>query len=179
MPYCTRCGKELSVEAQFCPNCGAPVQAATVVSSVTSTVAPTPKAPEYDKRIVLASWGNRFIAWLIDILIIGSISGLLQLPGIPVLPFVAFGARELILLIYWTLMEGIYGQSIGKMVMRLKVTKLDGSPLTLSDAAIESFGKAFLLPLDCIIGWIAESCKEKRQRLFTMLAKTIVIKISS
>ena len=73
-------------------------------------------------------------------------------------------------------MEGIYSQSIGKMVMRLKVTRIDGSTVTLVEAAIGSFGKAFLLPIDCIIGWVAESCKEKKQRLFNMLAKTIVVK---
>ncbi len=127
---------------------------------------------------MLASWGDRFIAWVIDIVIIGAISELLRLPGfsLPVIPFVAFGSRDLILFVYWTLTEGIYGKSIGKMAMRLKVTGVDGSPATLMSAAVESFGKAFLLPLDCIIGLIVESCKEKRQRLFSMLAKTIVIK---
>jgi len=133
---------------------------------------------ESGRGIVLANWGDRFIAWLIDIIIVGAVSELLRLPGfsIPVIPFVAFGFRDLILFIYWMLMEGIYGKSIGKMVMRLKVTRTDGLPPTLVETALESFGKAFLLPIDCIIGWIAESCKEKKQRLFSMLAKTIVIK---
>ncbi|MFQ6075180.1 MAG: hypothetical protein ACE5Z5_03440 [Candidatus Bathyarchaeia archaeon] len=61
------------------------------------------------------------------------------------------------------------------MVMGLRVTNLDGSPITLTAAAIESFGKAFLLPIDCLIGWLAEVCKERKQRLFNMLSKTIVI----
>jgi uncharacterized RDD family membrane protein YckC len=73
-------------------------------------------------------------------------------------------------------MEGTSGQSIGKMAMGLKVTKTDGSPATLMDSAIQSFGKTFLLPIDCIIGWILESCKEKKQRLFSMISNTIVVK---
>jgi len=28
MPYCTRCGRESSVDANFCGNCGAPVRVA-------------------------------------------------------------------------------------------------------------------------------------------------------
>jgi hypothetical protein len=70
----------------------------------------------------------------------------------------------------------IHAEVEGKRLMRLKVARIDGSSATYSETAIESFGKAFLLPLDCIIGWIAESCKEKKQRLFSMLAKTIVVK---
>lgn len=126
----------------------------------------------------MASWGDRFIAWLIDVVIIGAIAELLQLPALRILnvPFFSVGSRDVILLLYWTLTEGFYGKSIGKMVMRLKVTRLDGTSATLVDAAIESFGKAFLLPIDCIIGWIAEDCKENKQRLFSMLAKTKVIK---
>jgi uncharacterized RDD family membrane protein YckC len=71
------------------------------------------------------------------------------------------------------LMDGIFGQSIGKMIMKIKVTKLDGKPLDLMHAAIESVGKAFLLPLDCIIGWFVY--EKKRQRLFNYVSETIVI----
>ncbi len=178
MPYCIHCGKELTREAQFCPNCGAPVQSTSVSPPLSTPTAPPASYKEMGRGIVLASWGERFIAWLIDVIIVGAVVGLLNLPGlnIPVIPFVTFGSRDLTQFLYWMFMEGFTGQSIGKMAMRLKVTRTDGSPATYSEAAIESFGKAFLLPIDCIIGWIFESCKEKRQRLFNMLVNTIVIK---
>jgi uncharacterized RDD family membrane protein YckC len=150
-----------------------------VKPSATTVTPPSPSLIS-GRGIVLANWGERFIAWLIDVLIIGVVSELLRLPGLSIsmIPFTAFGYRDFILFLYWMLMEGTTGQSIGKMAMRLKVTRIDGSPANLAEAAIGSVGKAFLLPLDCIIGWIAESCKENRQRLFTMLAKTIVIKVT-
>jgi hypothetical protein len=44
----------------------------------------------------------------------------------------------------------------------------------IKDALIESFGKAFLLPIDVIIGWIFTN--DKRQRLFNRISNTIVIK---
>jgi hypothetical protein len=41
-------------------------------------------------------------------------------------------------------------------------------------AAIQSFGKAFLLPIDVFFGWIFTN--DKRQRLFNRASDTIVIK---
>ncbi len=70
-------------------------------------------------------------------------------------------------------MEGTYGQSLGKMIMHLKVTRLDGSRIGMDTAAVESLGKAFLLPLDLIVGWIFYP--NKRQRLFNNLSGTIVV----
>jgi len=55
MSFCTKCGKKLDESAKFCPSCGTPLE---VVASQ-----PTP----------LASWGERFVAWLIDIIILGII----------------------------------------------------------------------------------------------------------
>jgi hypothetical protein len=40
---------------------------------------------------------------------------------------------------------------------------------------LQSFGKAFLLPLDVILGWIFTN--DKRQRIFNRASNTIVIKI--
>ena len=71
-------------------------------------------------------------------------------------------------------MEGLYGQSLGKMVMKIKLTKLDGQPINLPSAAIESIGKAFLLPIDVIIGLILY--ENKKQRLFNYLSETLVAK---
>jgi uncharacterized RDD family membrane protein YckC len=108
---------------------------------------------------------------------VGAIAEILQLPALRILdiPFMSIGSRDVILFLYWTLSEGIYGKSIGKMAMRVRVVKLDGSPITPVEAAIGSIGKAFILPLDCIIGWIAAESKAKKQRLFSMIAKTVVV----
>ena len=147
------------------------------VSQAPATVAPSPSYGESGRGLVYASWGSRFVAWLIDVLIVGAIAEILQLPALRILdiPFMSIGSRDVILFLYWTLSEGIYGKSIGKMAMRVRVVKLDGSRISLAEAAIESVGKAFILPLDCIIGWIAEESKSKKQRLFSMIAKTVVV----
>ncbi|MFL6379379.1 MAG: RDD family protein, partial [Nitrososphaeraceae archaeon] len=45
----------------------------------------------------------------------------------------------------------------------------------IKTAAIESFGKAFLLPLDVLLGWIFTNYK--RQRIFNSISDSIVVKL--
>jgi uncharacterized RDD family membrane protein YckC len=88
----------------------------------------------------------------------------------------SFWPHSIILFLYWTFMEGLYGQSLGKMIMNLKVTHLNGGAPDIAHAAIESLGKAFfpLLLIDCIIGWILYP--SKRQRLFNYVSETVVVR---
>jgi uncharacterized RDD family membrane protein YckC len=58
--------------------------------------------------------------------------------------------------------------------MRIKAARLDGSPINMGQAALQSLGKAFLLPLDCLLGWILYP--RRRQRLFNYLSETVVVK---
>ena len=57
--------------------------------------------------------------------------------------------------------------------MNLKVVNRDGTKIHYKTAAIESFGKAFLLPLDCLIGWIA--MPNSKLRVFNRISNTLVI----
>jgi hypothetical protein len=54
---------------------------------------------------------------------------------------------------------------------------LSGSKIDIKSAAIESFGKSFLLPIDVILGWIFTN--NKRQRIFGRISNTIVIKLKN
>ena len=179
MPYCSKCGNELSAEAKFCPKCGTPV---TIEQQAATPGATVPNVPE----LKLAFWGERFLAWLIDALIIGLIAGFLSLfawfavgsfsmwPSW--IPFFNFNHSGILYFLYWFLMDGAYGQSLGKMALHLRVVRLDGSRITTGQAALESLGKAFLLPIDIILGWILYP--NSRQRLFNRLSGTIVIRES-
>ncbi len=133
----------------------------------------------------LASWMTRFWAWLIDLLLIGVLWGIVRgAIGAPIdIGYIHYGiyglnlnleSQELLLFIYWTVLEGYRGQSIGKMAMNLAVVGSEGESIGFKDAAIESFGKAFLLPLDCIIGWLA--MRGSGQRLFNRISNTVVIR---
>jgi len=145
------------------------------------------------REIRIASWWRRLGAWLIDIILVGllwdilatiaGIAGPFQIFCFGPLHgpffhhwFVDIGPDDgLVLFVYWTLLEGYRGQSLGKMALGLKVTDRRGDEIDLPKAAIESFGKAFLLPLDYLIGWIA--MPGSGQRLFNRLSETIVVMV--
>jgi hypothetical protein len=55
-----------------------------------------------------------------------------------------------------------------------EVTDIDGGRLDMNQTAIQALGKAFLLPLDLILGWIMYPSMQ--QRLFNNLSKTVVLK---
>jgi uncharacterized RDD family membrane protein YckC len=167
MPSCRNCGNELPEGALYCPKCGTHVG-----------TAPRPR---------LAFWGKRFLAWLVDVVIlaiimapIGILSwlgwpGFVIVPRLPFwIPFVNLGLGNVVYFLYWMFMEGIYGQSLGKMLLRIKITRVDGERIDMVQAAIESVGKGFLLPLDLILGWILHP--RKRQRIFNYLSGTIVLR---
>jgi uncharacterized RDD family membrane protein YckC len=78
-------------------------------------------------------------------------------------------------LAYWTYFESTTGQSIGKRLLRIKTTDLIGRKIDTKSAIIESFGKAFLLPIDVVLGWIFTN--NNRQRIFSRITNTIVIKL--
>lgn len=144
--------------------------------------------PEYkiNSNIILAKWIDRFLAWLIDFVIISIISTSVI--------FVSFGTIDfdvqegdfwaensqyvptsILFFAYWTILEYKTGQTIGKKILNLKVTNVYGEKPNLKAVMISSFGKAFILPIDVIIGWILTN--EKRQRVFNRLGDTIIIKI--
>ena len=71
-------------------------------------------------------------------------------------------------------MDGLYGQSLGRMIMRIKITCPDGTPIDMGQAAIESAGKAFLLLIDFLVGYFLYP--RRRQRILNYLSNTIVCK---
>jgi uncharacterized RDD family membrane protein YckC len=84
--------------------------------------------------------------------------------------------KSLVFFGYWTVMEYVYGQSIGKMAMGLRVVDIDGGRIDLGQAAVESFGKAFLLPLDLVSGLALYPWKA--MRLTSHLSGTVVVRDS-
>lgn len=175
---------ESSVPGSVAELAGEPVISGPAVTAELGAV-----KDERGRTLYLAKWTTRFWAWLIDfcmvILFLNIIRGIFA--PFWTIPFYVdiqswepfeFGFQSLIFFAYWTIMEGFQGrgQSIGKMVMNLKVVNRDGTKIRYTSAALESFGKAFalLLPLDCLIGWLA--MPGTKLRMFNRLSNTIVIK---
>jgi uncharacterized RDD family membrane protein YckC len=140
------------------------------------------------KTLYLARWLTRFWAWLIDfilvILFLNIVDGVFHDLHMNMYPLWDYGHWEvfaisiktLIFFLYWTIFESYHGQSVGKMVMNIRVVNRDGTRIHWTTAAIESLGKAFLpvLCLDCLIGWFA--MPNSKLRMFNRISNTIVIK---
>ena len=142
-----------------------------------------------DQRLVitLARWGTRFWAWLVDFIIVTTAAETVfaiasvplafgqALQDNPALGAARFVVQSLMFFAYWIYFESTSGQSIGKRLLKIKTTDLAGNVADIKSVAIQSFGKAFLLPIDVLFGWIFTN--ERRQRLFSRAADTIVIKV--
>jgi uncharacterized RDD family membrane protein YckC len=143
---------------------------------------------ESNSKIILAKWSDRFLAWLIDFIIISTVS--------TTIIFLSFGTiyyemdegglwaentqyipASILFFVYWTILEYKTGQTIGKKILNLRVVNLKGENPSLKGILLSSFGKSFLLPLDVIIGWVLTN--EKRQRVFNKLGDTVITKIKA
>ncbi|MES0324553.1 MAG: RDD family protein [Candidatus Bathyarchaeia archaeon] len=154
--YCKKCGKEIADDIEYCPGCGAAINVS---------------------ELELASIGERFLAFIIDSVLVGFVVGVVFWPGnliSPHVPFLDLGFRNMALFLYWTYTEGTTGQSLGKKIMKIKVTDLQGEPIEMSRSLYQAIGKAFLLPLDAIVGLMMY--QDKEQRLFNHLSETIVVR---
>ena len=139
-----------------------------------------------DSKITLAKWTDRFFAWLIDFIIISSISTMII--------FLLFGSMyyefnegglwaentqyipaSILFFVYWVILEYKIGQTIGKKILNLKVIDIRGGKPKLLGVLLGCFGKSFLLPFDVILGLILTN--EKRQRIFNKLGDTVIVKI--
>jgi uncharacterized RDD family membrane protein YckC len=119
----------------------------------------------------LAEIETRFAAWFIDGVILG------------ILESVAFvGAREtglgvgfiLSLAYVWYFLTRNNGQTPGKMLMKIRVMKIDGSPISDSDAVIRYIGT--IINYIGFIGWLWALFDENRQGWHDKLAQTCVVK---
>jgi uncharacterized RDD family membrane protein YckC len=142
--------------------------------------------PSRGPELTLARWSTRFWAWLVDFIIVTIAIEIIfsiayapltfsqEIQQNPALGPVKYAVQSLLFFVYWLYFESTTGQSIGKKLLKIKTTDLAGNLADIRSVAIQSFGKAFLLPLDVLLGWIFTN--EKRQRLLSRAADTIVIK---
>jgi uncharacterized RDD family membrane protein YckC len=147
----------------------------------------------------------RFVAVLIDWIIISVITSIINLPvtvggamnyvinvnnatgqvtisrgpSAAVLGWVVLIALAVPFL-YYTLLQGRYGQSVGMMAVKIKVVNEDGSPIDYGAAAV----RTVLMVIDAIpyfipylLGAILIWSSDQKQRLGDRIAHTIVIKV--
>lgn len=137
---------------------------------------------EEKNKVVLAKIRYRVLAFCIDFFafwLIGMVIGILygtpheegigfSLNGLPALVMFLFG------FIIWPISEGIYGKTIGKGFLNIKVVTDNYEPIGIGQAFI----RFFLGFVDYIflIGIIIAADNKQNKRIGDIVAKTLVIK---
>ena len=142
---------------------------------------------ENETNLILASKTKRFIAIFIDYFIYFIIMFfLIQITGDKyeledgTVGFRVEGFPALISLIPWFLLlpilEGKTGQTIGKMIMKIRVSKTNGTTINIGNSIVRHlFDIVDYLPFLGIVGLLVASNNELNQRVGDLVAKTIVI----
>ena len=117
-----------------------------------------------------AGFWRRFAATFIDCLIFifvpGYFSDTSQAASV-----LAFGLG----MAYEVWMLGMYGATVGKMVMRIKVVKENGKKLTYSDALLRTIS-GFLSAVVFGLGFLWVIWDKKKQGWHDKIAKTVVVR---
>jgi len=210
---CQQCGTPASPGAKYCESCGAPLKGAEPSPPLTApseppegqregapSYAPPPgyqAPPPYAPGVVSPYQGVaiRFVAQLIDIVILGVVFWILGFLGAATITINAstgqtsvnpfFGVIILIDLaiafFYFTLLEGHFGQTVGKMAVSIKVVKAKGnSSISYGEAAVRTILRIVdLIPFVApyLLGAVLIWSSDKRQRLGDRGAHTVVVQI--
>jgi len=131
---------------------------------------------ESSQSYELAGISDRFIALVIDSIIIGIVGGIFGVGG----NWWGGGlVGFLIGAIYqWYFLTQQNGQTLGKKVMNIRVIKVDGGPIRDSDAVLRFIGyyiNSFIIG----IGWIWALFDKENRGWHDLIANTYVVKANS
>ena len=190
---CAQCGTPAAPGTKFCESCGAPLPAASQPVQGSAAAASAYTTPE--AQVQYQGVAIRFVALLIDGIILGIIGYILiflfaasaitvdtSTGAVSIGPayYAAVALVIVIELLYFTLLLGRYGQSVGMMAVKIKViSERDSGPITYGAA----FVRTILLYIDEIpyaipflLGAILIWTSDKKQRLGDRAAHTVVVK---
>ena len=119
--------------------------------------------------------GPRFLALLIDAIIIGVVGVILGVifrnsPGL------SGGVTGLLASAYFIVLEATQGATLGKMALGLRVVKTDGSPITWTDSLIRNILRIIDGLFVYLVGAIFVWTSPLKQRLGDRAAHTVVVK---
>ena len=152
---------------------------------------PQPEVHEHDKAEpenhiyagLYAGFWTRFWAYLLDLIVIGSINRMIINPVFRALdvPLIEDGvlspmaiATAVVFYLYFVLMTKYFGQTLGKMVFGLKVVELDGKGLTWGTVIFREWIGRFISATIMVL-YVVVAFTKKKQGLHDLFADTTVI----
>ena len=207
--FCSKCGAAIAADAAFCQVCGSPVTQA--IQAITAGPPPGFVSPHagvgaivYATNVVYAGFWLRFVAYLIDRVILGIfttavlvpfffllggaalIDALIrnrgqgiepgQLGGLIMIAMLISLIAGLVQWLYYAYLESGEKQATwGKQALGLYVTDLQGNRITFGRASGRFFAK-FITGLTMGIGYIMAGFTERKQALHDMIANCLVLR---
>jgi uncharacterized RDD family membrane protein YckC len=141
-------------------------------------------------QLAYVSVGRRLVAVIIDTIILSAVNfliglvfhaGMTNVNGVMSYNSSGPGAALQIIIpfVYYIVMEAMWGATLGKMALGIRVVKLDGSPISWGEAVTRNLLRIidyipYFIPylLGAILVWTSPT----RQRLGDRVAKTVVIR---
>lgn len=170
---CPFCGN-LQPPATYCQRCGG-------VMSATATGVSTTYAGFWIR--CGAAIIDSIAVWILQMvltLILGAMAGLLS----PNAGDESFAAAIMLMLFscaisiaYYVVFTGACGQTPGKMLLRLKVLRSDGSSLTYGRAALREIVGKFVSGITLGVGYLMVAFDARKQGLHDKIADTCVIRL--
>ncbi len=187
--FCPACGQEAAESASFCQYCGQPLTRTAPEPDADAAGMSPGAAPPY------AGFWLRFVAFLIDeilvsIVVVGADAAVGYILGINLdlragisrralfghaLPL-KFAIGTITHWLYWAGLESsVYQATLGKMALGLKVTDLNGDPISFARATGRYFAK-FISAIILWIGFMMAGWTARKQALHDIMASTLVVK---
>ncbi|HLJ42313.1 MAG TPA: RDD family protein [Candidatus Acidoferrales bacterium] len=202
--FCSNCGTANIDGAAFCTQCGKPL--VVPVSPAFTSYSGTPTSvtgAAYAPQLFYAGFWLRFVAYLIDSVILGIVCMILivvvvfasgiaamirNMPENPTPDMFLRGAFVLAILsliaittvitwLYYAWMESSPSQgTLGKMAMGLIVTDMQYRPVSFARASGRFFAKFITGLIPLCIGYIMAGFTAKKQALHDMIASCLVLR---
>lgn len=202
--FCSNCGTANVDGATFCTQCGKPLIVAVPPASTPYSGTPTSSTrAAYAPQLFYAGFWLRFVAYLIDSVILGIVCMILivvvafasgiaamirNMPENPTPDMFLRGAFVLAILsliaittvitwLYYAWMESSPSQgTLGKMAMGLIVTDMQYRPVSFARASGRFFAKFITGLIPLCIGYIMAGFTAKKQALHDMIASCLVLR---
>jgi uncharacterized RDD family membrane protein YckC len=194
--FCSKCGTQSTPGVTYCQNCGESMAVGLVPSTAGAVIQPAPPGvPVYAVSPYGGFW-IRLLAFMIDRILVSMVMTPFALvfflplmrsairgemdEGPPAWLFTTFPLFILAVLVVQWLYDALLTSSswqatVGKRVVKLKVTDMEGNRISFGRATGRFFGK-LLSGMMCNIGFIMAAFTERKQALHDMIAGTLVWK---
>lgn len=131
-----------------------------------------------------AGFWTRFVAYLIDMIVIYAISSLLNTLSFGLLnkqlDFPILGEESLsyviVMFVYFIAMTYFFSQTLGKMIMKIKVETNKGEKLSLADVVYRELVGRLLTIFLVYLPYLAVAFTNKKKGLHDFIADTVVVK---